>query len=170
MRTKFVEQHTYKPTSPDYAELDKVCFLSKNLYNATLYAARQGFFDNGNFRRYNEINKEFTDTDQADYRALPTKVSKLTQLLVDKAIISYFELLCAYKKGEIQNKPGLPRYLKKDGRQVVTYTEQAISVVRKGFVRLSGTDVFIPTKRENIKFVRVVQRGGNKNTLQKRET
>jgi len=156
MRIKLVEQHTYKPSAPDYAELDKVCFLSKNLYNSTLYSARQGFFNNGKFRRYNDINKEFTDTNQTDYRALPAKVSKLTQQLVDKAITSYLGLLRAYNNGEIQDKPGLPRYLKKDGRQVVQYTEQAISVVRKGFVRLSGTEVFIPTKQENIKFVRVV--------------
>ena len=163
MKIKLVEQHTYKPSSADYAELDKICFLSKNLYNATLYTARQGFFDNGKFRRYNEINKEFTDTNQADYCALPRKVSKLTQQLVDKTIVSYFELLRAYKKGEIKDKPGLPKYLKKDGRQIVTYTEQAISVVRKGFVRLSGTNIFIPTQRENIKFVRVVPCQTSKN-------
>jgi putative transposase len=151
-----VEQHTYNPSAPEYAELDRVCFLSKNLYNATLYAARQGFFENGKFRRYNDINKEFTDTEQPDYCALPRKVSKLTQQLVDKAIISYFGLLRAYKKGDIQDKPGLPRYLKKDGRQVVTYTQQAISKTRIGFVKLSGTCVYIPTKQNNVKFVRVV--------------
>ena len=156
MKIKLVEQHTYKPSSRDYAELDKVCFLSKNLYNATLYASRQGFFKSGELRRYADINKEFTDTNQADYRALPAKVSKLTQQLVDNAIISYFGLLGAYKKGEIKDKPGLPRYLKKDGRQTVQYTKQAISVVRKGFVRLSGTNVYIPTKQENVRFVRVV--------------
>lgn len=163
IKIKLVEQHVYKPSSRDYAELDKVCFLSKNLYNATLYAARQGFFDSGKFRRYGDINKEFTDSNQADYRALPTKVSKLTQQLVDKSIISYFGLLRAYKNGEITDKPGLPRYLKKDGRQVATYTEQAISVMRKGFVRLSGTNVYIPTNRENIKFVRVVPGKTNRN-------
>jgi putative transposase len=94
---------------------------------------------------------------------LPRKVSKLTQQLVDKAIISYFGLLKAYKNGEIENKPGLPRYLSKDGRQVVTYTEQAISTVRIGFVKLSGTSIYIPTKQENIKFVRVVPSQSNKN-------
>ena len=93
MKIKLVEQHTYKPSAADYAELDKVCFLSKNLYNATLYSARQGFFNNGQFRRYNDINKEFTDTNQPDYRALPAKVSKLTQQIVDQAITSYFGLV-----------------------------------------------------------------------------
>ena len=125
--------------------------------------ARQGFFENGKFKRYNEINKEFTDAGQPDYCALPRKVSKLTQQLVDKSITSYFKLLRAYKNGEIGNKPGLPRYLKKDGRQVVTYTGQAISTVRIGFVKLSGTSVYIPTKQENIKFVRVAPSKANQN-------
>jgi len=152
---KLVEQHTYKPSSSDFAELDKVCRLSKNLYNATLYASRQGFFESGCFRRYNDINKEFTDTNQVDYRALPAKVAKLTQMLADKSIVSYLGLCKKHKSGEIADKPGLPRYLPKDGRQVVQYTEQAITKVRKGFVKLSGTEVYIPTKQENVRFVRV---------------
>jgi putative transposase len=163
MVIQLVEQHTYKPSSPDYAELDKVCRLSKNLYNATLYAARRGFFDTGKFRRYKDINKEFTDNGQADYIAMPRKVSKLTQQLVDKSIISYFGLMKLYKNGELDDKPGLPSYLPKDGRQVLTYTKQAISTVRTGYVRLSGTDVFIPTKQSYIKFVRVVPSKVNKN-------
>ena len=152
---RLVEQHTYKPSSTDFAELDKVCRLSKNLYNATLYAARQGFFENGCFRRYNDINKEFTDTNQVDYRALPAKVAKLTQMLADKSIVSYLGLSRKYRSGEMADRPGLPRYLPKDGRQVVQYTKQAISTVRKGFVKLSGTEVYIPTKQENVRFVRV---------------
>ena len=162
-KIKLVEQHVYKPSSADYAELDRVCFLSKNLYNATLYVARQGLFNTGKFIRYNQINKEFTHSSQPDYCALPRKVSKMTQMQVDQSITSYLGLLSLYKKGELENRPGLPGYLKKDGRQVVTYSRQAISLVRKGFVRLSGTSVFIPTNQENISFVRVVPSRTNKN-------
>lgn len=32
-----IESHTIKPTNPHYKELDNICFLSKNLYNAELY-------------------------------------------------------------------------------------------------------------------------------------
>jgi putative transposase len=119
LKTTLVEQHTYKPSHPDYAELDKVCFLSKNLYNATLYEARQAFFDTGRFERYESINKRFTDESQRDYTALPRKVSKLTQKLVDRGITSYYGLVREWKKGKIADRPGLPRYLPKDGRQVV---------------------------------------------------
>ena len=163
LEVKLVEQHTYKPSSADFAELDRVCRLSKNLYNSTLYAARQGLFADGRFRRYHDINKDFTDTDQPDYRALPAKVSKLTQMLADQSIASYLGLLKAYENGEIENKPGLPRYLPKDGRQVLTYTEQAISTVRTGYVKLSGTSIYIPTNQENIRFVRVVPSRSNRN-------
>lgn len=41
------EKHIYKPTHKYYAELDNLCFLSKNLYNATLYGVRQYYFNTG---------------------------------------------------------------------------------------------------------------------------
>jgi len=166
-KIKLVEQHVYKPSSADYAELDRVCFLSKNLYNATLYVARQGLFNTGKFIRYNQINKEFTHSSQPDYCALPRKVSKMTQMQVDQSITSYLGLLSLYKKGELENRPGLPGYLKKDGRQVVTYSRQAISLVRKGFVRLSGTSVFIPRNRKTSRLCGLSHPGQTKTSLLK---
>ena len=92
-----VEQHVYKPSSSYYAELDNLCFLSKNLYNATLFVTRQSFFKTGRFLRYNDINREFTHNNNPDYRALPAKVSKQTQMLVDQSITSYLALVKKYK-------------------------------------------------------------------------
>ena len=165
MKITLVERHTYKPSHPDFVELSRACFLSKNLYNATLYAARQGFFDTGKLRRYFDLNKEFTAIGQPDYVALPRKVSKMVQQLVDKSVKSYWGLLRAFKAGKLPNKPGLPKYLPKDGRQAVTYTKQAISIVRQGFVKPSGTSVFIPTKQTAIQFVRLVPSRVNKNII-----
>lgn len=39
-----VEKHLIKDTHAYFGELDSLCFLSKNLYNATLYHVRQAFF------------------------------------------------------------------------------------------------------------------------------
>ena len=154
-----VERHAYKPTDEEYAELDRLCYLSKNLYNATLYAVRQHFFNTGEYLGYNKINADFTHQDQPDYRALPAKVSKLTQMLVDKAFKSFFALLRAKKDGKLDEDyiVRIPKYLDcVKGRQVVEYTRQALSFVETGFVKLSGTEIRIPTKREQVKFVRVV--------------
>ena len=56
-----------KKNNPLYQEIDKVCFLSKNLFNSTLYAERQSLFKDGVFKFYNTINKEFTHSKHVDY-------------------------------------------------------------------------------------------------------
>ena len=63
-----VERHVFKQGHSDYAELDNLCFLSKNLYNSTLYAIRQHFFSTGEYLGYNYVNAEFTHNSQQDYR------------------------------------------------------------------------------------------------------
>ena len=45
---QLVEQHIIKKSDFLYKELDKMCFLSKNLYNQSLYRVRQYYFDNKN--------------------------------------------------------------------------------------------------------------------------
>ena len=37
-----------------YRKLDHLCFLSKNLYNSTLYSVRQHYFKTGKFRKSND--------------------------------------------------------------------------------------------------------------------
>lgn len=44
-----VEKHDFRKGSAEYKELDKLCFLSKNLYNAGLYTVRQHFSPQKNF-------------------------------------------------------------------------------------------------------------------------
>ena len=44
-----VEKHIIKPKHKNYNELDNLCFLSKNLYNSTLYNVRQYYFENKNY-------------------------------------------------------------------------------------------------------------------------
>ena len=110
------------------------------------------------------MNKIFTHTNQQDYIALPRKVSKLSQMLVDKAFRSFFASLRAKEEGKIDKdtKIHIPKYLDKiKGRQVVEYTKQALSFRDKGFVKLSGTDIKIHTEKENIRFVRVVPKENN---------
>ena len=40
-----VEKQIIRPSNPLYKELDHLCFLSKNLYNVTLYTIRQHYFN-----------------------------------------------------------------------------------------------------------------------------
>ena len=155
-----VEKHIIKPSYQYYDELDHLCWLSKNLYNATLYTVRQYYFANKQFLNYQAINKMYAGDNQPDYRALPAKVSKHTQMLVDRNFKSFFALL-KLKEQEKYNKPiKIPSYLKKTGRQVVHYEKGAISFKNQGFIQLSKTHIKIKTSltKESVQFVRLVPR------------
>ena len=41
-----VEKHIVKKGNELFKQCDNLCFLSKNLYNATLYTVRQYYFEN----------------------------------------------------------------------------------------------------------------------------
>ena len=147
-----------KKNNPLYQEIDRVCFLSKNLFNSTLYVERQSLFNDGVFKFYNKINKEFVVNNQVDYRALPAKVSQHTQMKVNEAIKSFIKL----KKSNINFKPKLPKYLDKNGRFVTEYENGALSFKKDGFIKLSKTNIIFPTKfkKEEVKVVRLIPKTG----------
>lgn len=89
----FVEKQIIRPSNPLYRELDKLCFLSKNLYNSTLYTIRQHYFNTKKYLTAFTIIKDFTKENQADFRALPAKVSRYTVQLVEQNMKSFFALL-----------------------------------------------------------------------------
>ena len=155
-----VEKHDFLKGSAEYDELDKLCFLSKNLYNAGLYAVRQHFFATKKFLPYNELTSQFTETNQSDFRALPAKVAQHTLKLIHQNFKAFFAVLKLKAAGAYQAKIKIPCYLPiKTGRQVLNYTSQAVSIKSKpGYVKLSQTNIFIKSKVEKVQFVRVVPR------------
>jgi putative transposase len=102
---------------------------------------RQSFFFKNNYKGYNYWQKEFQDTDQQDYRALPAKVAQQIMMLADLAFKSFFGLLMVK---DLPKPPKPPKYKNtKNGRQILIYTNQAISFKEKGYIRLSGTNIRI---------------------------
>lgn len=138
-----------------YNELDRFCFLSKNLYNSSLYAIRQHFFNTKKYKNYNSLNKDFIQSHQIDYYALPTKVSQQTMKMVDQNFKSFFGLLKLKSK-----KAKIPKYLKKQGRYEIIFTIQSISQkeLKKGFLKLSGINQKIKIRDTitNIQQVRII--------------
>ena len=138
-----------------YNELDRFCFLSKNLYNSSLYAIRQHFFNTKKYKNYNSLNKDFIQSHQIDYYALPTKVSQQTMKMVDQNFKSFFGLLKLKSK-----KAKIPKYLKKQGRYEIIFTIQSISQkeLKKGFLKLSGINQKIKIRNTitNIQQVRII--------------
>ena len=154
-----VERHIIKHKHKYYNELDNLCWLSKNLYNSTLYNVRQYYFENKKLLTYQVINKIYVDTNNEDYRALPDKVAKHTQMLVEHSFKSFFELLKLKAKGKYNKPVKIPKYLnKKTGRQVVHYEKGAISFKEQYYIRLSRTNIKIKTKltKNEVQFVRIV--------------
>lgn len=146
--------------------MDELCFKSKNLYNSTLYAVRQSFIKNDEYLNFNRINKIFTVENNVDYRALPAKVSKYTQMFVDFAMKSFFALVKKKKQGEYNKKVKLPKYLDKaKGRMTVHYEKGALSFKkRKGYIHLSKTGIYVRIPEDlnenDIKFARIVPGNG----------
>ena len=159
-----IEKHVINKHHIYFNECQHLTFLSKNLYNATLYCVRQQFIRNRYYLTYNEINKKFTHRNQHDYRQLPSKVAKHTQKLVDKNMKAFFALLKLKKNNQYDGRVNLPKYLAKDGLQVIHYEKGALSFKkRKGYIHLSQTNIFIKTKQDidKIKYVKIVPKGNH---------
>ena len=75
---KLVEIHQIKRGELHFDEIDELCFKSKNLFNSALYAVRQHFFETGKYLNFYSVDKICKETNQADYRALPSQVSQQT--------------------------------------------------------------------------------------------
>ena len=159
-----VEKHIIKPKNKYYDEIDNLCWLSKNLYNSTLYNVRQYYFENKKLLKYQVINKIYVDTNNEDYRALPSKVAKHTQMLVEHNFKLFFGLLKLKAKGKYNKPVKIPKYLnKKTGRQVVHYEKGAISFKEQGHIKLSKTNIKIKTNltKDKVQFVRLVPKNNH---------
>ena len=157
------ERHIISSSHPYFLECDQLTFLGKNLYNATLFYQRASFFKK-DFQNYYAVNRVFTHKNQIDYRALPAKVSKQVQMLVDKSFKSYFALVKKKTKGEYDSLVRIPCYLHKTkGRCTLPYPKDALSLKEEGIVKFSKTGIKIKTKvgKERIQGARIVPKGNH---------
>ncbi len=163
---RLVERHQIGKNHRLFIELDRVSFLSKNLYNAGLFQARQSFFaDNESYKNYYQIQKEFQVGNQIDYRSLPSKVSQHVLKQVEKDFKSFFEASEGYRKTpeKFLGKPKIPKYKDKlKGRNLLIYTKQAVSQPKlaEGKIKLSQTAIEFSTsvKAEQFQQVRIIPR------------
>ena len=157
-----VERHIITQSHSYFQECYNLCQLSRNLYNATLYAQRQSFFK-GDFQNYYDVNRQFTHQNQVDYRALPAKVAKQTQLMVQQAFTSFFALSKARQEGDYNRPVNLPYYLKPGQGYPLCYEKGALSFKEPGYIKLSKTTLRIPTKltKEQVSNVRLTPKGNH---------
>ena len=157
------EIHQIRPNHKLYSICDELCFKSKNLYNAALFEFRQSFFDKElDTLTWQNINRIFNQSNQFDYRELPSKVSNTVLKKLGNNISSFWSLV---KKSDYNKKVRLPKYLHKtDGRFIVEFNKQTFSNKRDEDDNLiickSSLDLRIPTKVEKPQQIRIIPKVG----------
>ena len=71
---QLVERHKIKPSHQFWQQTDKLCLLSKNIYNYANYQVRQSFIFDKVYLGYNQLYHLVKGT--PDYQELPAKVSQ----------------------------------------------------------------------------------------------
>ena len=160
---QLTETHQIKPNHKLYSICDELCFKSKNLYNAALFEFRQSYFDKElDVLTWQNINRIFNQSNQFDYRELPSKVSNTVLKKLGNNLSSFWSLV---KKSDYDKKVRLPKYLHKtDGRFIVEFNKQTFSNKRDENNNLiickSSLDLRIPTRVEQPQQVRIIPKVG----------
>ena len=154
---RLVEQHIIKSNNVYYKDLKELCRKSKNLYNTTLYYIRQHFFETKSYLQYVQIDKIFKDTNNVDYRSLPSQTAQQTMRMVDSNFKSFFKLLKMKQNGKYNKSIQIPKYLDKEGYFTLSYTNQQLGRrLLSGTIKLPFSDISFHTNKTNIKIVRFI--------------
>ena len=163
MKIQLTQQIIVSNKSSKFAQLDELCFLSKNLYNVALYHIRQYYKETGKYLSYNKLAKQLSDTNNLDYRAIPYAQSAQQVLRqVDKQYKAFYAAIKS--KNMHHKKVRLPKYKDKEhGRNVFVYTNQCAKLCN-GIVYLKtkqGTLSFNNIVADNIQQIRLVPRANH---------
>lgn len=154
-----VEKYIIDKNHSLFKEAESLCFLSNNLFNYANYIIRQELFKTGEYLNYNAIQKQCQGT--PDYTALPAKVSQQVLLRLHDSGQVFFAANKEYKQhpDKFKSAPRIPKYKHKTlGRNVITYTSQAVSksALKKGLIHLSQMQILLTTHVKEVSQVRIV--------------
>ena len=160
---QLVEKHIVKRTDKRYKDLLQLCHLSKNLYNTVLYTIRQHWFETKND---DTVSKKFLNyydvwnilkIDNPDFKALEYHSAQLVIKQVEANFSSFFSLLKLKSEGKYQKKVKLPKYLDKDGYNVISFNQFKKRELKDGYVTLPKTkNLRFKVKNINLHFINVV--------------
>ena len=113
-------------SSAEYEILRKMCRLSKNVYNTSLYNIRQHYFAEKSYLRF-EANYPLMKCDD-NYRLLGANVAQQTMRSADQSFKAFFGLLKLAKSGRYESwRIKLPKYLDKDAYYSIKFAQAVIS-------------------------------------------
>jgi IS605 OrfB family transposase len=108
-----VKKNVLRLNKEQYKFLRYLSRNSKHLYNATVYAIRQHYFNCGKHLDYYSAQDLLKKSDC--FQALPSDPAQQTMKVVDRNFKSFFSLLWKKKQGHYNSPVRLPGYLPKDG-------------------------------------------------------
>ena len=157
---KLVERHIISKNHSEWKTIDHLCFLSKNLYNYSVYTIRKYFKDTGKFLNYNMIEKELRTSKNENYVILPNNSSQQILMVLDRNFRSFFQLLRKWKnnKKTLSGCPKPPNFKDKvKGRNLVIFTSSQIRV-KDGYIKFPKKTKLKPlkTKVDNFNQVRII--------------
>lgn len=124
------ERHIIKPSDKRYKIIEILAHKSKNLYNFCNYRLRQEFIIKQPQIKEYDFTTLLAKENQIDYKSLPSQTSQQIIKLLYKNWKSFFVSLKSYQKdkSKFTSYPKLPKYKKKDGVNIVIFTNQQISL------------------------------------------
>ena len=120
---ELVQQSIIKSNDSSYKELEHLCHLAKNLYNAGLYVIKQQYEKDKTYLNYYDIDKKFKLENNVDYRAIQAAQAQQVLRMLDNTYSSFFASI----KSEKVPKARPPKYLAKDGKYTLVCTAVGLS-------------------------------------------
>lgn len=152
------QQNLISPNKQLRAILEFICSESHKLTNCGIYYARQIYFKTHKIIGKFDLEKEYKNNKH--YQVLYSQAAQQILRSVAESFKSFKELSKKYKKGELIDKPRLPKYRKKGGLCLVTYPKQALKLLDnririplgKTVKRWFGLDSFYIPMPSNLRF------------------
>ena len=117
---ELTEKEIIYSTDERFDLIKNLCHLSKNLYNASLYDVRQYYFETKSYRTWQSQAPIFTKNKNPDYYALQSHLAQQVLMQVWRQFIGFFN-------NKSNKKKRIPKYKDKNGYNVVTVPQRAIS-------------------------------------------
>ena len=117
---ELTEKEIIYSTDERFDLIKNLCHLSKNLYNASLYDVRQYYFETKSYRTWQSQSPIFTKNKNPDYYALQSHLAQQVLMQVGRQFIGFFN-------NKSNKKKRIPKYKDKNGYNVVTVPQRAIS-------------------------------------------
>ena len=117
---ELTEKEIIYSTDERFDLIKNLCHLSKNLYNASLYDVRQYYFETKSYRTWQSQAPIFTKNKNPDYYALQSHLAQQVLMQVGRQFIGFFN-------NKSNKKKIIPKYKDKNGYNVVTVPQRAIS-------------------------------------------